>query len=142
MVFFLSQPVPDLSAEEVFKSMQSRSGLIELLYLHGTKPSTPPSDPSPPSLGYFHIGLTVRSVESILAKATAFSDPEVKIIKPLGRPSSMPVMGLPADTPAFHESTNFIFERVAFITDPDGNWIELVPKEMHKAKNLEATTAS
>lgn len=50
----------------------------------------------------------------------------------------MTAMGLPADTAPFHASTDFIFTKVAFISDPDGNWIELVPKAMHKAKELAA----
>lgn len=120
--------------------MQSRSGLIELLHLHGTQPSRPEARgiPATSPLGYFHIGLSVPDVEVILAKAEAFDDEGVRVVKPLGPPSSMSVMGLPSDTPAFHSSTDFIFSKVAFITDPDGNWIELVPQAMHKAKEVTA----
>lgn len=120
--------------------MQSRAGLIELLYLHGTQP-TPSKEnallASSP-LGYFHIGLSVPDVAAVLAKADAYDDEGVRIVKTLGPPSSMAVMGLPSDTPAFHNSTDFIFSKVAFITDPDGNWIELVPQAMHKAKEVTA----
>lgn len=139
-MFFLALDTSGASTAELFKTMQSRSGLIELLYFHGDEDSVHTLEQRPPaSPGFFHIGLTTPSVEDILERTRAFykrtqpgREENTFILKPLGPPTSMLQMGLSESTPAFHASTNFIFSKIAFIADPDNNWIELVPKGMHK----------
>jgi hypothetical protein len=76
---------------------------------------------SSPTIASFR---TVDSVEDVLEKAEKFG---VQVIKPLGRPSSLTLLGLPEDCAPIAESCFNILNKVAYIHDPDGNWIELVP---------------
>lgn len=48
-------------------------------------------------------------------------------MKPLGRPSSLAQLGLPENAGPLAEQCYNILNKVAYISDPDGNWIELVP---------------
>lgn len=42
-------------------------------------------------------------------------------------------LGLPAGTPSVDASCHKILSKVAYVADPDGNWIELVPRNIVSA---------
>lgn len=136
-VFFVTQKDAQVSMPEVFKGMQSRQGLIELIHVHDNTAPVNASTAEPPRVGFFHLGVTVDSVQAILDRTSAFyqrraaTKAQSGIIKPLGSPQSNAQMGASESESPFHPGADFIFSQVAFIEDPDGNWIELVPKNMH-----------
>lgn len=133
----MTQNDAQVSMPEIFKTMQSRQGLIELIHVHDNAAPVNPSTAAPPQVGFFHLGVTVDSVQAILDRTSAFyqrrsiTKAQSGIIKPLGSPRSNADMGATESQAPFHPGADFIFSQVAFIEDPDSNWIELVPKNMH-----------
>ncbi|PWY97372.1 hypothetical protein BCV70DRAFT_202883 [Testicularia cyperi] len=125
-VFFLHRFQVGETPEDVFANMQSRQGLIELIW-NRDGPLNTVYEKAAPQTRFFHIGITVDDVQDILDKAMAFGSP---IHKSLGVPVSMTELGCAEGTAHFVQGCEKIFSKVAFISDPDGNWIELVPKKL------------
>ena len=61
-------------------------------------------------------------------------------IKPLGRPSDLAQMGLPEGAEPLAEQCFAIMNKVAFISDPDGNWIEVVPNNIVSCNQCQPMT--
>ncbi|KDQ55723.1 hypothetical protein JAAARDRAFT_327959 [Jaapia argillacea MUCL 33604] len=96
-----------LTAEEKSQSRFNREGVLELTHNHGTE-----SDPdfqgyasgnSDPGRGFGHIAITVPDIEKACAR---FEELGVNFKKRL---------------------TDGSMKHIAFILDPDGYWIEVVP---------------
>ncbi|PWN88832.1 Glyoxalase/Bleomycin resistance protein/Dihydroxybiphenyl dioxygenase [Acaromyces ingoldii] len=126
-VFFLGHRKAATSQEDFLKGMQGSAGLLELLWMHDAQPDAGAVTP-PPRVGFFHIGITVDSVSDIARKAREFGS---TIIKEPGPVQDETKLGLPAGTPSVDASCHKILSKVAYIADPDGNWIELVPRNIH-----------
>ncbi|KAF9010807.1 glyoxalase I [Cyathus striatus] len=101
----------ELTAEEKHNSRFAREGVLELTHNHGTE-----SDPNfagyasgnaDPGKGFGHIAITVHNVDEACAR---FEKLNVNFKK---RP------------------TDGSMRDIAFILDPDGYWIEIVPSKLN-----------
>lgn len=70
---------------------------------------------------------TVDSVKDIVEKAKNFGVP---IIKEPGPVVDQSQLGLAPGTASVDASCHKILSKVAYIADPDGHWIELVPRNI------------
>ncbi|KAF2007962.1 Glyoxalase/Bleomycin resistance protein/Dihydroxybiphenyl dioxygenase [Amniculicola lignicola CBS 123094] len=103
-------------------------GLLELYHI----PSDPHSaytngnDYTSPGVGFGHLGFTVPDVGTVLERVREFG---YEVIKPLGE-SKVTQMGLPAHVKDAEvvEGYKWVFEQLAFVRDPDGYWVEIVPQ--------------
>ncbi|KAJ5913733.1 hypothetical protein N7504_002616 [Penicillium tannophilum] len=122
--------------EDTLANLVHTLGLLELYHIHGTE-----NEPAglystgnqPPNLGLGHLGFTVPDVPKTLKYLRSNG---VEIEKDLGVATreSIPLsrweaqrgIGLGAVHPAYKR----IFEQIAFVKDPDGYTVELVPQNM------------
>ncbi|KEZ45047.1 Lactoylglutathione lyase [Scedosporium apiospermum] len=125
------------SRDMIPHSVLSRTlGLLELCHYHGSEnqPTSYISNGNtPPHLGFNHLGFTVPNVKSAVDR---LREQGVKIVKDIGEG---PVEGIPTTT--WEKATHGIatdpldptFERIlqqiAFVEDPNGYFVELVPQE-------------
>ncbi|KIK50036.1 hypothetical protein GYMLUDRAFT_51415 [Collybiopsis luxurians FD-317 M1] len=107
LAFDNGQDYKGMSDEDKNKDRFTREGVLELTHNHGTE-----SDPSfagyasgnsEPGKGFGHIAITVDNVETACARFESLNVPFKK---------------RPQDGKMRH---------IAFILDPDGYWIEIVP---------------
>ncbi|KAJ3733417.1 Glyoxalase/Bleomycin resistance protein/Dihydroxybiphenyl dioxygenase [Lentinula guzmanii] len=110
LAFDQGQNYKDMSEEEKDKARFSREGVLELTHNHGTESDASfagyASGNSDPGKGFGHIAITVDDVEESCAR---FEKLGVQFKK------------RPQDGKMKH---------IAFILDPDGYWIEVVPSTM------------
>ncbi|KAJ3749665.1 Glyoxalase/Bleomycin resistance protein/Dihydroxybiphenyl dioxygenase [Lentinula detonsa] len=110
LAFDQGQNYKDMSEEEKDKARFSREGVLELTHNHGTESDASfagyASGNSDPGRGFGHIAITVDDVEESCAR---FEKLGVQFKK------------RPQDGKMKH---------IAFILDPDGYWIEVVPSTM------------
>ncbi|PVH95383.1 Glyoxalase/Bleomycin resistance protein/Dihydroxybiphenyl dioxygenase [Periconia macrospinosa] len=89
---------------------------------------------NPTGLGFGHIGFTVPDVAAALERAKSFG---FEVIKPLGEAEEK-TMAVPLDgekqvkcvgeSVAVDEGYKHIFRQLAFVRDPDGYLVEVVPQ--------------
>ncbi|KAI5920395.1 lactoylglutathione lyase [Camillea tinctor] len=113
-------------------------GLLELCHYHGSElqPATyHATGNDPPHLGFNHIGFTVPDVKAAVKR---LGEAGVSVIKDVG---GGPVDGIPitawekekgiAHGELSHHFEN-IFRQIAFVKDPDGYLIEIVPNDLEE----------
>ncbi|KAH7095009.1 Glyoxalase/Bleomycin resistance protein/Dihydroxybiphenyl dioxygenase [Paraphoma chrysanthemicola] len=111
-------------------SLGTSKGLLELYHIPADlTPYTSGNDYSQPGVGFGHVGFTVPDVAKALERVKSFG---YEVIKPLDE-ASEEQMGLPDDVvkgkhEAVHEGYKHVFKQLAFVKDPDGYWVELVPQ--------------
>ncbi|KAH9484838.1 Lactoylglutathione lyase [Psilocybe cubensis] len=97
----------DLTPEEKNKQRFSREGVLELTHNHGTESDASfqgySSGNSDPGRGFGHIAITVGNIEEACARFERLGVPFKKRL------------------------TDGTMKNIAFILDPDGYWIEVVP---------------
>ncbi|KAF2869212.1 Glyoxalase/Bleomycin resistance protein/Dihydroxybiphenyl dioxygenase [Massariosphaeria phaeospora] len=110
-------------------TLGTSKGLLELYhipadaetpYAHGNDYSVPNS------VGFGHIGFTVPDAEQAVERVKSFG---YEVIKPLGeaRVAQMGVPGIKEESEV-DEGYKDVFRKLAFVKDPDGYWVEIVPQ--------------
>ncbi|KAF2641584.1 Glyoxalase/Bleomycin resistance protein/Dihydroxybiphenyl dioxygenase [Massarina eburnea CBS 473.64] len=113
-------------------------GLLELYHIPGdaSLSYTSGNDYASPGVGFGHIGFTVPDVAAVIERVKGFG---YEVIKPLGE-ASEDAMGVPVDAAGkvkgdgsggvvqVDEGYKHVFRQLAFVRDPDGYWVELVPQ--------------
>ncbi|KAF2178013.1 Glyoxalase/Bleomycin resistance protein/Dihydroxybiphenyl dioxygenase [Zopfia rhizophila CBS 207.26] len=102
--------------------------LLELYYIPSDKNReyTSGNDYSKGGVGFGHIGFTVPDVGEALKRVKEFG---YEVIKPLDE-AKVGQMGLPRNVAEEEvvEGYRHVFRQLAFVRDPDGYWVELVPQ--------------
>ncbi|KAH0828084.1 lactoylglutathione lyase [Lanmaoa asiatica] len=102
--------ISKLSAEERSKARFNREGILELTHNHGTESDTNfqgyASGNTDPGRGFGHIAITVDNIEAACAR---FEQLGVHFKKRL---------------------TDGKMKHIAFLLDPDGYWVEVVPSAL------------
>ncbi|KAK9378721.1 Glyoxalase/Bleomycin resistance protein/Dihydroxybiphenyl dioxygenase [Kockiozyma suomiensis] len=143
-IYYLGYPSTDEHRADLKKFsldtlpvMQHTLGLLELYHVHGSEKQEPGyvstgNDPLR-GLGFGHLGFTVPDVPAAIERLTKLG---VKVFKPLGVSSreTIPLSeweesrGIGKGT--IHENYHNIFKQIAFVQDPDGYIVELVPQDL------------
>ncbi|RMZ70321.1 lactoylglutathione lyase [Pyrenophora seminiperda CCB06] len=118
-------------------TLGTSKGLLELYHIPSddastsTTPYASGNDYSsvPSSVGFGHVGFTVPSVEDALRRVESSG---FEVIKPLEE-ARVEQMGLPDEVVQGRfghvvEGYKHVFRQLAFVRDPDGYWVELVPQ--------------
>ncbi|KAI4697781.1 uncharacterized protein J4E84_000914 [Alternaria hordeiaustralica] len=113
-------------------TLGTSKGLLELYHIpaDASTPYTSGNDYSNPAgIGFGHIGFTVPDVPEALERIKSFG---YEIIKPLDEAKEKQ-MGLPAEAVEGKHGTvpdgyKHVFKQLAFVKDPDGYWVEIVPQ--------------
>ncbi|PVH76825.1 Glyoxalase/Bleomycin resistance protein/Dihydroxybiphenyl dioxygenase [Cadophora sp. DSE1049] len=85
--------------------------------------------------GFGHLGFTVPDVKEVLERAREFG---FEVIKPLGESQvgQYGVEGLEEgkvdERRDVVEGYKFVFRQLAFLRDPDGYWVEIVPQKVEQ----------
>ncbi|KAL4974789.1 Glyoxalase/Bleomycin resistance protein/Dihydroxybiphenyl dioxygenase [Aspergillus desertorum] len=122
------------------RTLTSTLGLLELYHVHGSE--KPVSDGGyeistgnePPNLGFGHLGFTVPDVPKALERLRGAG---VRVIKELGVSTreSIPLSKWEEEREIgvgeIHPSYKAVFDQIAFVADPDGYTVELVPQTMN-----------
>ncbi|OQE13589.1 hypothetical protein PENSTE_c052G00870 [Penicillium steckii] len=122
--------------QDTLANLTGTLGLLELYHIHGSENKPPglySTGNQPPALGFGHLGFTVPDVLKTVQYLTSHG---VEVVKDLGVATrvSIPLSvseaerGLGLDD--LHPSFQKVFEQIAFVRDPDGYLIELVPQKM------------
>jgi len=109
------------------QNLGTSSGLLELYHIPGDRKAYRSGNENGGE-GFGHIGFTVPDVEKALQRVSDFG---YKIIKPLGEASASQ-FGVPdfVKDEDVAEGYKFVFRQLAFVLDPDGYWVELVPQQV------------
>ncbi|ORY12037.1 Glyoxalase/Bleomycin resistance protein/Dihydroxybiphenyl dioxygenase [Clohesyomyces aquaticus] len=103
-------------------------GLLELYHVPADSDLTYSNgnDYSKPGVGFGHIGFTIPDVSAALKRMEEFG---YKIIKPLNQ-AKVTQMGMPESVKEADvmEGYRHVFRQLAFVQDPDGYWVEIVPQ--------------
>ena len=124
--------------QDTSANLQHTLGLLELYHVHGSEKQDPKyysTGNTPPHLGFGHLGFTVPDVPAALSRLEASGVP---IIKPLNiaTPRSIPISeweeshGIGIGPAEIHPNYAAVFNNIAFVQDPDGYIVELVPQKM------------
>ncbi|KAF1972304.1 Glyoxalase/Bleomycin resistance protein/Dihydroxybiphenyl dioxygenase [Bimuria novae-zelandiae CBS 107.79] len=110
-------------------SLGSSQGLLELYHIpgdEGTEYVSGNEYDRGAGVGFGHVGFTVPDVAAALSRVQSFG---FQIIKPLGE-AEVSTMGLPprVGEAEVNEGYKHVFRQLAFVRDPDGYWVELVPQ--------------
>ncbi|CAG9978673.1 unnamed protein product [Clonostachys byssicola] len=142
-IYYLGYPQTDAHradlkafGEETVPRLAHTLGLLELYHVHGTEnsPGEISTGNHPPNLGFGHLGFSVPDVSSALEHLASHS---VEVLKPLGAASrsDVPLSQWEADrglgVGELHPTYQAVFKQIAFVKDPDGYIVELVPQEMN-----------
>ncbi|KAI0593164.1 lactoylglutathione lyase [Biscogniauxia sp. FL1348] len=113
-------------------------GLLELCHYHGSErqPATYHATGSdPPHLGFNHIGFTVPDVRAAVRRLSAAGVTVVKDVE-AGPVDGIPISQWERERGIAHGELSHHFEKVfrqiAFVKDPDGYLIELVPNDLEE----------
>ncbi|KAL4747626.1 hypothetical protein BDW72DRAFT_196567 [Aspergillus terricola var. indicus] len=122
------------------RTLTSTLGLLELYHVHGSeKPITEggceiSTGNEPPNLGFGHLGFTVPDVPKALERLRGAG---VRVIKELGVSTreSIPLSKWEEErgigVGEIHPNYKAVFDQIAFVADPDGYTVELVPQTMN-----------
>ena len=142
-IYYLGYPQTDEHRADPVKfgvdtvsKLQHTLGLLELYHVHGSE--NQPSDyystgNEPPNLGFGHLGFTVPDVPTALKRLQGAG---VKVLKPLGVTTreTIPLSKWEAEKGigrgAIHAEYAKVFDNIAFVMDPNGYTVELVPQKM------------
>ncbi|KAH7009590.1 Glyoxalase/Bleomycin resistance protein/Dihydroxybiphenyl dioxygenase [Ilyonectria destructans] len=111
-------------------------GLLELFHIHGSEKSEEgyhSTGNTPPALGFGHLGFTVPDVPAAVKRLETAG---VSVFKSLGEASkeSIPINSWEVEkgigAGEVHPFFKAGFENIAFVRDPDGYLVELVPQTM------------
>ncbi|KAH9221773.1 Glyoxalase/Bleomycin resistance protein/Dihydroxybiphenyl dioxygenase [Leptodontidium sp. 2 PMI_412] len=115
-------------------------GLLELYHIPSKQGDTESSKPyrngnetDAPGPGFGHLGFTVPDVKEVLERAMEFG---YEIIKPLGESLAHQYgveglqEGMVSEGRDVVEGYKFVFRQLAFLRDPDGYWVEIVPQKV------------
>lgn len=115
-------------------TLGTSKGLLELYYIPSDTSTTSTyasgnDYTAPTSVGFGHIGFTVPDVSAALKRVEEFG---YSIIKPLGD-AEEGRMGVSAQVVSgteglVDEGYKHVFRQLAFVRDPDGYWVEIVPQ--------------
>ncbi|KAJ9633028.1 lactoylglutathione lyase [Exophiala oligosperma] len=148
-IYYLGYPQTDEHRADLPKfgldtatNLQHTLGLLELYHVHGSEKQEPgyySTGNTPPALGFGHLGFTVPDVPAALKR---LKENGVHVIKDLGvcdRPSipisdwenergvGVEVKGTESE---IHQEYAKVFTKIAFVRDPDGYIVELVPQNV------------
>ncbi|KAI5476375.1 lactoylglutathione lyase Glo1 [Pseudohyphozyma bogoriensis] len=113
---------------KVWEKFPDQKGLIELIHRHGTE-----SDPTFPGYvsgnedghrGFAHLGLIVDDVPALVKRV---EEAGYKVVKPQGV-CTVETIGWPTGTPEPIKAYQQLYHNMAMIQDPNGYWLELVPR--------------
>ncbi|KAI4627415.1 uncharacterized protein J4E87_003978 [Alternaria ethzedia] len=113
-------------------TLGTSKGLLELYYIPADAATSYTSGndySNPAGIGFGHIGFTVPDVPEALERIKSFG---YEVIKPLDE-AKEEQMGLPAEAVEGKHGTvqdgyKHVFKQLAFVKDPDGYWVEIVPQ--------------
>ncbi|KAF8053926.1 Glyoxalase/Bleomycin resistance protein/Dihydroxybiphenyl dioxygenase [Lyophyllum atratum] len=118
------------SSTEMISTLGTRKGLLELYHVPHDVQASYATGNEPGALGFGHVGFTVPDVAAALERLRKVV-PELEIIKPLGE-AEFGGMGVPGkdgrEQDIVEEGYKAVFRQLAFVKDPDGYWVELVPE--------------
>jgi len=108
------------------QNLGTSKGLLELYHVpHGPKSYRNGNENG--GEGFGHIGFTVPDVEAALQRVKDFG---FEVIKPLGEAKTEQYGVGGVEDGVVDEGYNHVFRQLAFVKDPDGYWVELVPQKM------------
>ncbi|KAJ5894624.1 hypothetical protein N7495_006315 [Penicillium taxi] len=128
---------PSKFGEDTVASLAHTLGLLELYHIHGSENEPEglySTGNQPPNLGFGHLGFTVPDVPAALKHLQSNG---VEILKDLGVATreSIPLSPWEAQRGLglgdVHPEYQKVFKQIAFIKDPDGYIVELVPQQMN-----------
>lgn len=130
-VYYLGHPNHATeSSTEMISTLGTRKGLLELYHVPHDVQASYATGNEPGALGFGHVGFTVPDVAAALERLRKVV-PELEIIKPLGE-AEFGGMGVPGkdgrEQDIVEEGYKAVFRQLAFVKDPDGYWVELVPE--------------
>lgn len=112
-------------------TLGTSKGLLELYHVpaDSATPYVSGNDYAHPGIGFGHIGFTVPNVAETLERVKKFG---YEVIKPLEE-AEVGQMGMPQEVVEgkfgpVAEGYKGVFAQLAFVRDPDGYWVELVPQ--------------
>jgi len=122
-------------------NLQHTLGLLELYHVHGSEKAdySYETGNTPPNLGFGHLGFTVPDVPKALDRLKSNG---VEILKGLGvcTRESIPIsdwenergvgVEVKGTDSEIHPEYRKVFEKIAFVKDPDGYIVELVPQNV------------
>jgi len=123
-------------ATRISDHLSQTLGLLELYHIHGSEKMAPgyySTGNDAPQLGFGQVGFTVPNVPETVERLRKDG---VKILKELGsaKREDVPLTKWEESNGIgvgeIHQNYKHIFEQIAFVTDPDGYCVELVPQTM------------
>ncbi|KAA8912976.1 Glyoxalase/Bleomycin resistance protein/Dihydroxybiphenyl dioxygenase [Sphaerosporella brunnea] len=131
-IYYLGHPdLPEETGGDMFKTLGARKGLLELYHVPHDEQESYATGNEKDALGFGHMGFTVPDVAVAIERLKKVY-PELEVLKGLGD-DSFASMGIPPtrrggednDVQAGYKA---VFRQLAFVKDPDGYWVELVPE--------------
>ncbi|KAL3469406.1 Glyoxalase/Bleomycin resistance protein/Dihydroxybiphenyl dioxygenase [Aspergillus californicus] len=122
------------------RTLTQTLGLLELYHIHGSENPTEDggyevsTGNAPPNLGFGHLGFTIPDVPATLERLRKAGVP---VLKDLGVSTreSIPLSSWEEDRGVglgeIHPNYKVVFDQIAFVVDPDGYTVELVPQGMN-----------
>ncbi|KAI5786848.1 Glyoxalase/Bleomycin resistance protein/Dihydroxybiphenyl dioxygenase [Pyronema domesticum] len=136
-IYYLGHPnSPEETSTEMLQTLGTRKGLLELYHIPHDETMRYESGNVPGVPGFGHVGFTVPNVAAALERLKKVC-PEVKVLKDVGV-DKFETMGVPGlgvgeeragtENDIVEEGYKKVFRQLAFVEDPDGYWVELVPE--------------
>jgi lactoylglutathione lyase len=114
-------------------TLGTRKGLLELYHVpHDTQNSYATGNEKG-ALGFGHVGFTVPDVGATIERLKKVC-PDLEVLKGLGEDSfasmGVPYTGEGGEDSKVEDGYKAVFRQLAFVKDPDGYWVELVPEKV------------
>ncbi|KAI5781536.1 Glyoxalase/Bleomycin resistance protein/Dihydroxybiphenyl dioxygenase [Geopyxis carbonaria] len=136
-IYYLGHPdTPEEQGPEMIATLGQRKGLLELYHIpHDATPAYA-SGNEPGNYGFGHVGFTVPDVAVALERLLRVC-PGTEVVKGLGG-DGFGTMGVPVPEgmgereagERVEEGYKAVFRQLAFVRDPDGYVVELVPQKV------------